>query len=633
MMSLASRHAPAPSGTTHAILPPAAVVTGQAAALPGAHGLLNQVNNTRGGNNSLMSLISSGLSIPRRMMVQARGAQDNLYVPIHLSFIGTIGQGTFGQIEQATLTVHNEPSAEQGSGLKLQRPGEQSPLKVAVKRVLQDPRYKNRELSIMQRLNNHPNVVKFYYYYYSTSSSSSRTHRSSSGRSGSSSSGVDVYLHLVLECFPESLCELIYRHLQRNVKIPSHVVKVFTYQMLKALAYLHSHQICHRDIKSSNLLVDESTLVLKVCDFGSAKEMVPGTANVSYISSRYYRAPELLFGAQLYTCAIDTWSGGCVLAEMLRQHCLFMGVDSVDQLVKVIRVLGTPSVEDIASMNPMYGSYNFPDVQSCPVKLFFPQHTPSDLLALMSKMLVYNPTRRISPANALAESCFDELREIGPNGLLPGRVRIPPHLFDPDPPPIPVAANNSTEIAATSHAPNQPNNWSHTDVRAWQTSNKKSGDIPSIDRKNSNGGSKHPSRELTAEMNKKGRQSTEKIAGSATLSNNLGPGCEQSETDVLCNNPVVRTSGSNSSNPGAANRTTSAKRTSNNCSKKSDSPASQPDYAALSNGSSERRGSNTTTATAATTTNPHQAFKSNPTSDSLPVPHTSESEVLNDVSS
>lgn len=428
MMSLASRHAPAASGTGHPSIAPVSnvVVVPPAAAHMNVHGTTNHLTNTRTGSNNLMNLLNSGLSVPRQIVVLARSAQDNLHVHINLNFTGTIGQGTFGQIERATLTVPTDPNGEA-------KVADRSSILVAVKRVLQDPRYKNRELSIMQRLNNHPNVVKFYYYYYSTAP---RVHKPSNGRNVSTH-GVDVFLHLVLECFPESLCELIYRHLQRNIKLTPHMVRVFTYQMLKALAYLHSHQICHRDIKSSNLLVDESTLVLKVCDFGSAKEMVPGAANVSYISSRYYRAPELLFGAQAYTCAIDTWSAGCVLAEMLRQHCLFMGADSVDQLVKVIRVLGTPSSEDIASMNPLYVSYNFPDVQPCPVKLFFPQYTPPDLLALMSKMLVYNPALRISPSDALSEPCFNVLRELNGDKFSSGHSWLPPHLFEPNAEPRP----------------------------------------------------------------------------------------------------------------------------------------------------------------------------------------------------
>ncbi|CAH8598108.1 unnamed protein product [Heterobilharzia americana] len=498
------------SGVNHNVMNPAPKLSGnfppaaQDAAPP--HAAVNHTtNSTRCSSGALMSLLNSGLSVPRQMMVQARGAQDNQHIPIHLSFIGTIGQGTFGQIERATLAV-SATASSCTSGKKNSDAGDlpdggQS-LQVAVKRVLQDPRYKNRELSIMQRLNNHPNVVKFYYYYYSTASSNTRNQRSGSGRTGSSS-GVDVFLHLVLECFPESLCELIYRYSQRNMKIPACTVKIFTYQMLKALAYLHSHQICHRDIKSSNLLVNEETVVLKVCDFGSAKEMVPGTANVSYISSRYYRAPELLFGAQYYSCAIDTWSGGCVLAEMLRQHCLFMGADSVDQLVKVIRVLGTPTPQDIASMNPMYGSYNFPDVQSCPVKLFFPQHTPADLLALMSKMLVYNPSLRILPSQALSEPCFDELRSIGPHGVLPNRVRMPPHIFDLDPEPNPNPPTSTPD--ATNPSPY--NCWS-SDHHRHNSSNKKSVtnvcDLSASDKKNSKQSSSNP-REIPTEWQRKGR--------------------------------------------------------------------------------------------------------------------------------
>ncbi|KAF8565863.1 hypothetical protein P879_05509 [Paragonimus westermani] len=508
MMSLASRHAPPVSGAAHNVLPAVAsnAITGAAPALTSAtQAAPNQVGATgRGGSSALMSLFNSGLSVPRHVLVQARGALDNLQVSIHLNFTGTIGQGTFGQIERATLTIYPDPSSDQNT-LNAQKSGGQSPLQVAVKRVLQDPRYKNRELSIMQRLNNHQNVVKFYYYYYSTSSSNNRSHRSSSGRGGSTAPGVDIFLHLVLECFPESLCDLIYRYQQKSLKVPTHMIKVFTYQMLKALAYLHSHQICHRDIKSSNLLVDESTLVLKVCDFGSAKEMVPGTANVSYISSRYYRAPELLFGAQIYTCAIDTWSGGCVLAEMLRQQCLFVGADSVDQLVKIIRVLGTPSTEDISSMNPTYNSYNFPDVQSCPVRLFFPQYTNPDLLALMSKMLVYNPTLRISPLAALSEPCFQELRDMGPKGILPGYIMMPPGLLDPNPDLSNIPSHVAQSETGTATGQPSNNHPHHTDTRLWNaSSNKKTGDIGGVaEKKNMN--SRQAPREIAGDWHKKGR--------------------------------------------------------------------------------------------------------------------------------
>ncbi|CAF4361294.1 unnamed protein product, partial [Rotaria magnacalcarata] len=68
--------------------------------------------------------------------------------------------------------------------------------------------------------------------------------------------------------------------------------------------YIHSFGICHRDIKPQNLLLDPESSILKLCDFGSAKQLIKGEPNVSYICSRYYRAPELIFGAIDYTCYI-----------------------------------------------------------------------------------------------------------------------------------------------------------------------------------------------------------------------------------------------------------------------------------------------------------------------------------------
>ena len=81
-------------------------------------------------------------------------------------------------------------------------------------------------------------------------------------------------------------------------------VKLYIYQLFRSLAYIHSQGICHRDIKPQNLLLDPSTGILKLCDFGSAKILVENEPNVSYICSRYYRAPELIFGATNYTTKI-----------------------------------------------------------------------------------------------------------------------------------------------------------------------------------------------------------------------------------------------------------------------------------------------------------------------------------------
>lgn len=85
-----------------------------------------------------------------------------------------------------------------------------------------------------------------------------------------------------------------------------------------------------------------------------------GEPNVSYICSRYYRAPELIFGNSNYTTSIDVWSVGCVIAELMLGQPLFPGESGVDQLVEIIKILGTPSKEQIQAMNPQYKEYRFP---------------------------------------------------------------------------------------------------------------------------------------------------------------------------------------------------------------------------------------------------------------------------------
>jgi serine/threonine protein kinase len=108
------------------------------------------------------------------------------------------------------------------------------------------------------------------------------------------------------------------RSLQRRVRgVRCSYVKLYAYQLSRSLLYLHGIGICHRDLKPQNVLVDLDTHLLVLCDFGSAKSLVPGEKNISYISSRFYRAPELIFEATEYTCAIDVWSYACVLGELL----------------------------------------------------------------------------------------------------------------------------------------------------------------------------------------------------------------------------------------------------------------------------------------------------------------------------
>ena len=150
--------------------------------------------------------------------------------------------------------------------------------------------------------------------------------------------------------------------------------------------------------------------MLKVCDFGSAKRLVKGEVNVSYICSRYYRAPELIFGATEYTNSIDVWSVGCVMAELLLGQPLFPGDSGVDQLVEIIKVLGTPSREMIHTMNPNYSEFKFPAIKAHAWNKVFRARTPQDAIDLINRLLVYNPERRLTPLEALQHAFFDDLR-------------------------------------------------------------------------------------------------------------------------------------------------------------------------------------------------------------------------------
>ena len=120
----------------------------------------------------------------------------------------------------------------------------------------------------------------------------------------------ELYLHVVMDFIPETVYRVMKHYNRMKQPVPILLVKLYTYQMFRSLAYIHAKGICHRDIKPQNLLVDPSIHVLKLCDFGSAKKLVKGEPNVSYICSRYYRAPELIFGATDYTPSIDIWSTG-----------------------------------------------------------------------------------------------------------------------------------------------------------------------------------------------------------------------------------------------------------------------------------------------------------------------------------
>ena len=157
------------------------------------------------------------------------------------------------------------------------------------------------------RIVRHPNIVELKAFYYSNGERvRPAVRRQLSGRhlELTSIQKDEVYLNLVLEFVPETVYRASRYFNKMKTTMPILEVKLYIYQLFRSLAYIHSQGICHRDIKPQNLLLDPNSGILKLCDFGSAKILVENEPNVSYICSRYYRAPELIFGATNYTTKI-----------------------------------------------------------------------------------------------------------------------------------------------------------------------------------------------------------------------------------------------------------------------------------------------------------------------------------------
>ena len=299
-----------------------------------------------------------------------------------------IGHGAFGKVLLAVV---------KGTGEK-----------VAIKKVFQDRRYKNRELPIMQELH-HPNIVELKSYYCTKAENCSDD---------------EFYLNCIMEYMPQTLSDLISQNRKQHTKFDDLVLKIFSYQMLKCIGYLHSLGICHRDIKPQNILIDPSDYSLKLCDFGCAKHLVSTESNIAYICSRFYRPPELVVGATFYTTQVDVWSMGCVIAELVLNKPIFAGKSATDQFLQIMKVLGTPTREQVKAMNEKFkGVSKLPQIEAKPWKEVFKGKTNDELfIDLVSNLLVYEPSKRFSPYQALCHPYFDDLKKKG--------AKIPNHLFE-----------------------------------------------------------------------------------------------------------------------------------------------------------------------------------------------------------
>lgn len=233
-------------------------------------------------------------------------------------------------------------------------------------------------------------------------------------------------LYMVFEIMETDL------HIVIRSKFLKSVHKQFiTYQLFKVLKYIHSANVVHRDLKPSNMLVNADCL-MKLADFGLARSLshdddgFPPIVS-DYIATRWYRAPEILLGSQRYSKAIDVWSAGCIMAELLLEKALFPGKSSLNQLEIIIELLGRPTQDEIRSMKISHGSNLMDNINGKRTKVLndiFAACSPESI-DLLRQILVYNPEKRISVENALLHPYFAKFHNPKLETTCSGTIVIP----------------------------------------------------------------------------------------------------------------------------------------------------------------------------------------------------------------
>ncbi|XP_044054628.1 cyclin-dependent kinase-like 5 isoform X5 [Siniperca chuatsi] len=217
-------------------------------------------------------------------------------------------------------------------------------------------------------------------------------------------------LYLVFEYVEKNMLELL-EELPNGV--PTEKARSYIYQLIRAIHWCHKHDIVHRDIKPENLLISSDD-VLKLCDFGFARNLSEGTdANYTeYVATRWYRSPELLLGAP-YGKAVDMWSVGCILGELSDGQPLFPGESEIDQLFTIQKVLGPlpPEQMKLFYNNPRFHGLRFPAVNHPQtLERRYLGIIGGALLDLLKNLLLLNPTERFLTEQSLNHHAFQTLR-------------------------------------------------------------------------------------------------------------------------------------------------------------------------------------------------------------------------------
>ncbi|KAI0053539.1 Pkinase-domain-containing protein [Auriscalpium vulgare] len=305
-----------------------------------------------------------------------RGDRDELY-----SIVSQVGEGTFGKVYKARNTTNG--------------------LNVALKRIRMEaerdgfPVTAMREIKLLQSLR-HDNVVRLYEMMVSNGS-----------------------VYMVFEYMDHDLTGILS---QSGFSFTDAHLKSLCRQMLAGLAYLHHKGVIHRDIKGSNILLNNRG-ELKLADFGLARfyQKRRRSDYTNRVITLWYRPPELLFGTTVYGPEVDMWSAGCIMLELFTKRPVFQGNDEIHQLEFIFKILGTPTAERWPSVAelPWYELVKPKEEIPNHFREMFRKWLSPAALDLADQLLAFDPTRRATAVQALEAAYFKEESppEAMPTGL------------------------------------------------------------------------------------------------------------------------------------------------------------------------------------------------------------------------
>ncbi|KPM46214.1 Negative regulator of the PHO system [Neonectria ditissima] len=215
-------------------------------------------------------------------------------------------------------------------------------------------------------------------------------------------------LMLVFEFMDGDLKRYMDTNGERGALKPA-TIKSFMYQLLKGIDFCHQNRVLHRDLKPQNLLINSKGL-LKLGDFGLARAFgIPVNTFSNEVVTLWYRAPDVLLGSRTYNTSIDIWSAGCIMAEMFTGRPLFPGTTNEDQIVRIFRIMGTPTerswpgITQFPEYKPTFQMYATQDLRN-----ILPAIDPTGI-DLLQRMLQLRPELRVSAHDALQHPWFNDL--------------------------------------------------------------------------------------------------------------------------------------------------------------------------------------------------------------------------------